>query len=434
MQKIHDLLFANGTTRQTVARNAFWRFATAGFSKGVRFLAVVLAARWLGPAEFGSYSYALAIGSMVFIFAEWGVNVLLTRDAQHPTANVDELFSSAFLFKTILTGVAFLLGVLLAFYTSSVSGFLIFLVVATFALSNIRELFTSMMTAKHRNELETLTSVIEGVVTIILIASFFYLQRTVTVFMAISLIAMIVGLLVSSALLFYQLKIRLVRVKLDSVNRFLIEGLPLALFGILSYLFFTADQLIIQHVLGSEAVGYYSFATRIIFTLLLIPTLITSVIFPVFAKKMAAKESVDKLFQKVTLGLAALGGVCAVIIIFARPLVLIAAPQYAESIPVLAVLGALLVVMFASLWLDYVLVAVRRQKQNFIITLCAAIVNIILDFIMIPRFGILGAAHATVISQCLNVAATYLYASRVLSKKTTLNEAPLTQRPQTMYE
>src|SRR5262249_18317543 len=156
---------------------------TAGFSKGVRFVAVVLAARWLGPAAFGSYSYAIASGTIVFVFAEWGVNVLLTRDAQDPTANTNELFSAALIFKTGLTLLPLLAGMALSAVTTAVPSSLILLVVITFAISNIRELFISMMTAKHRNELETATAVIEGLATLALIAILFYSHRTATVFM-----------------------------------------------------------------------------------------------------------------------------------------------------------------------------------------------------------------------------------------------------------
>jgi O-antigen/teichoic acid export membrane protein len=434
MNKLREFLFTNRTTRQTVMRNGFWRFSTAGFLKGVRFVAVVLAARWLGPAEFGSYSYAIAFGTIVFIFSEWGINVLLTRDAQDPTKSTNELFSTALVLKTILTFVSLGAGIVLAVVTISVSSSLVLLVTAIFAIGNIRELFVSVMTAKHRNELETLTAVIEGVVTLALLAALFYLHRTVTVFMTISLLVTITGFIVSGSLLFYKLKIRLTRVTAHSLRRLFMEGFPLALFGILSYLFFASDQLLIQHFLGSEQVGYYSFATRIIYTLVLIPTLLTSVIFPVFAKKLAEGESVRKLFQKVTAGLAALGGACALIIFFGKNLVLIAAPQYRESLPVLTVLGALLVVIFVSLWLDYVLVAVHRQKQDFIITLCAAIVNIILNFFTIPRFGILGAAYATVISQCLNVLATYVYAAAVLARYRVGSGTAVEPITQTMHD
>jgi O-antigen/teichoic acid export membrane protein len=108
MKKIREFLFTNGSTKQTVVRNSFWRFSAVGFLKSVRFLAVVLAARWLGREVFGSYSYAISLATIVFIFSEWGINVLFTRDAQGIRANVNEVFSSALVLKTIITAISLL--------------------------------------------------------------------------------------------------------------------------------------------------------------------------------------------------------------------------------------------------------------------------------------------------------------------------------------
>jgi O-antigen/teichoic acid export membrane protein len=244
--------------------------------------------------------------------------------------------------------------------------------------------------------------------------------------MSISLLAIVTGLIVSGFLIFHFLKIRVTSVTTNSLKALFKEGFPLALFGVVGYIFFTSDQLFIKHFLGVESLGYYSFATRIIYTLILVPTMLTSVIFPIFARKLAEKVNVRKIFNNVTGGLAILGAIFAIIILFGNNLFLFVAPQYEASLPVLTVLGGLLVVLFPSIWLDYVLIAVRKQKQNFLITLSAAILNIFLNFIFIPYFGIIGAAYATILSQLFNVAMTYCYASLILKRQNAIEAQPIT--------
>jgi O-antigen/teichoic acid export membrane protein len=61
--------------------------------------------------------------------------------------------------------------------------------------------------------------------------------------------------------------------------------------------------------------------------------------------------------------------------------------------------------------------ALNRPKDAFIITLIAAITNIILDIVLIPIFGIGGAAVATLIAMSLNAIGALILLSRVISIK-----------------
>lgn len=416
MRGFYSLLFENTSTRHTVARNSFWRFAALGFYKTIRFFAVVLAARWLGPEVFGSYSYAIAVASIAFIFSEWGVNVLLTRDLQS-SSDQNKLFTVALTVKSCVTIVSLIGALIFSLFVDSGITPLIQIVSITFAITNIRELFVAVMIAKGRSELEAATVLVEGVLTALLIGGYFYVTRTPDVFALIALYATIAAVLTSSFLLYRFLHIRIVSIDTSSIYKFFMDGLPLAFFGVLSYAFFTADQLFIEYYLGVEAVGYYSFATRIIYVLLLVPAMLSSVIFPVFAKKIAEGRNIKRLFNQTILSLSALGAVFGIVIFLVRDVAIFFAPQYSSSIPVLVVLGFLLAVIFTSLWLDYVLVTLHKQKQNFFLTLIAAILNVALNFYFVPRYGILGAAYATVISQCINVAVTYVYARSVILKQ-----------------
>jgi O-antigen/teichoic acid export membrane protein len=93
------------------------------------------------------------------------------------------------------------------------------------------------------------------------------------------------------------------------------------------------------------------------------------------------------------------------------------APQYLSAIPIINVLSWILFFIFPSVWLDYVLVAFNKQKQDFGITLLSAILNVFLNFLLIPRFGILGAAYASIFSQGCNTLSTFIYARFIISSQ-----------------
>ena len=99
-----------------------------------------------------------------------------------------------------------------------------------------------------------------------------------------------------------------------------------------------------------------------------------------------------------------------------KQFILLAAPQFTLSLPIVSVLAWILVFMFPSVLLDNVLVALNKQKQDFFRTLGAAIFNVILNIIWIPKYGVLGAAYASILSQALNTTVTFVYARSVLKK------------------
>jgi O-antigen/teichoic acid export membrane protein len=61
--------------------------------------------------------------------------------------------------------------------------------------------------------------------------------------------------------------------------------------------------------------------------------------------------------------------------------------------------------------------ALNRPKDAFNVTLIAAIVNILLDIVLIPIFGIMGAALATLIAMTLNAVGAFILLSRIISVK-----------------
>lgn len=405
----------NKTTKQTVIRNGLWRTISIGSSKIVRVIAIFLAARWLGPAGFGDYSYVSSVLAIAFLFSDWGVNVLLSRDVQQKEGT-NAIFSSAFVVKLSTTFLSTLIGISLPFFVGGMPLILSLFVIFSFAISNIREIYISLMTARQRGELETLSSLVEGVATIVLIGLLFFTHRTPAIFALTTTLGLLFSLIFSIFLVRKYLTIRFERPELERIKYYIKSGLPLAFFGVAGFIFFSSDQLFVKYFFGVEQVGYYSLATRVIYAAILIPNLIVSVLFPVFARMVGEKRSVHAFFQKGFFGLLILGGVSGILIFLAEPILLWMAPQYSPALPILNVLVFILIFLFPSLWSDFVLIAFHKQRQDFFITIFAAALNLFLNLLLIPILGILGAAYASIISQVVNTSATYVYATIVIRK------------------
>ena len=73
--KIKDLLLNNQGTTQTIAKNTFWLFSGQFFGKLVRIAIVIYAARVLGPASWGAFSYAMSLVAFMIIFSDMGISL-----------------------------------------------------------------------------------------------------------------------------------------------------------------------------------------------------------------------------------------------------------------------------------------------------------------------------------------------------------------------
>jgi O-antigen/teichoic acid export membrane protein len=81
------------------------------------------------------------------------------------------------------------------------------------------------------------------------------------------------------------------------------------LFGLLGYVFFTTDKIILAHLRSIEEVGYYSLASRILSVLFVIPIFFYTALYPYLAKKIGEKEEkiVRFLFKNILLGSILIG-------------------------------------------------------------------------------------------------------------------------------
>ncbi|MEK7590294.1 MAG: oligosaccharide flippase family protein, partial [Patescibacteria group bacterium] len=77
--KIKNWLFSNQTISQTIAKNTFWLFSGQMIGRLLRAAIVIYAARVLGAASWGAFSYALGIAAFLTIFSDIGINALITK-------------------------------------------------------------------------------------------------------------------------------------------------------------------------------------------------------------------------------------------------------------------------------------------------------------------------------------------------------------------
>jgi O-antigen/teichoic acid export membrane protein len=199
------------------------------------------------------------------------------------------------------------------------------------------------------------------------------------------------------------------RFSLDWVfwGRMLREAYPLALANLFSVIYFKVDTIMLASMRGSDAVGLYNAAYRLLEFTLIVPAYYTGAIFPVVsASHLTNPQRFLLIYRRSVkyMWVASLPLALGVSALAPKMIEVLYGKNYMASIPVLRVLmWTLLLIAVNAINAPY-LIAMSRQKIVTFLTLAGMVFNIGLNFIAIPRYGILGAAWITLLSEVVTVA------------------------------
>lgn len=411
-------LFNNISLKQTFFKNSFWRFFGVLPNKVISFFIVIVAAKQLGPELFGTYSYILALVSMAFIFSDWGINILLIRDYQQ-TNNKEMIVSTSFIARFFILILTILVAVILLLVNKDHSLLLPGIIITlTLAIGYFKALFLTVFIAVEKAEIEAKVYLIDNILSVTLFFTIFYFKASVITF---SLFYLLLNGIICFISWLYVKKLVKIGWKFfdkEFFNKLLKNGLPLSLFGILGYIFFSTDQLFLEYYKGYESVGHYALATKIILAIQIIPSLVNAVILPVLSKNIKNLDFIKKIVFKGLFFYGLVGGVISALIFYFTPFFIkFFGGTYSDSGAIIQYLSPILIFMFMVAILDHVLIAFNLQKQDFSLTMVAAVTNLILLYVMVPKIGIMGAVWSSLISQGLNLFLTLLYTLRVFRQK-----------------
>jgi O-antigen/teichoic acid export membrane protein len=232
---------------------------------------------------------------------------------------------------------------------------------------------------------------------------------------AVSLAVNVLNALVLSTLMAAMLGRPRLQLDLRFSRGLLALSWPLMLNNLLNSLFFRIDAVLLKPMAGEVALGHYATAYKFIDGLQIIPSTFVLALFPVLSRQAAGQP--HELVRAFGLGLKVLLVLALPISVgttlLAEPIVgLLAGPAFLpDSALALQVLIWFLPFSFVNGLTQYVLIAVNRQRWITFSFFIAAAANLALNLWAIPRYGFLGAAVATVVSEWV-LLAPFWYAVR----------------------
>lgn len=425
ISRIKAFLFENRNTRQTITKNIFWLSLNQIGSRFFRAIIIIYAARVLGATEYGIFAYVLGVIGVFTLFTDIGVNSILTRSvASHPDKR-DQYLSTSFWIKMGLLFITALLLIFVAPHFSKIGKatvlFPIMVLIVTF--DNIGEFINSFLRGMEKMELEAFISVIENV--IFMVAGFIFIAISPT---SKSLIFSYLASMGFAALLaIFIIRDRIVKVFHYFINKKLAYEIinaawPFALFGVIGIFLLNTDIIMLGWMRTSGEIGYYSAGQRIIGILYVLPSIFLGSIFPALSRfvQQNKKEKERELNEKSM----------ALIFAFSLPLVvggivlapsiiqLIYGQNYLPAVPAFRILLASIFFAFPGSLLANLVLAHNQQKKMIVYLAVAAIGNIVVNFFLIPVWGNVGSALATLINQAIYVIPIWWQIKKVTNFKT----------------
>jgi O-antigen/teichoic acid export membrane protein len=403
------------TSRSTY--NAILLVAARAISKILVLVVVLVTQNALGANQFGQFATVIAISNIASIFNDFGLQVIYLREASKDRSRIQILLANILTTKiplSLLSGA--ILVVAIAVLAPSLSDLFVpvyALLIATSLANLLRSNFYA--TGELRYEVVAIAgeTVVLFAATLFAAASHLgtagYIWAYTASYAFTALFAGAItqrryaklGFAWNSSLLMQMLR----------------GGLPLAAGFVLATLYFKIDVLILQGLRGFTQVGYYNAAYKFIEGLSFLPAAAMNAFFP--ALSVAWREGRDVFTREYTrtFKFLLILGVPATVItaIFAQPIVSLthALPQAA---PALSILGLTVVFIFIVNTYVFALGAIEKQLLFAALTGASVVVNVILNFVMIPAFptdsGYLASSWATVISEALLLIGGYLAISR----------------------
>lgn len=383
---------------------------------GLNALVTVAVIRYLGPVSYGDYVFAFSFSTLIGALSELGLSRIAVREMAK-----DEAAAPAILGTTIAArlGLAVLCG-LLAQAILVVMGArplihvavgVASLLLITEALLSVSAVFQVRLAMQYDALVELLTQSFKVAVLLFLISR----SAGLLVLIAGWVVSGAAGVIVANLLARRVFHMRL-RVEPRRLPGLLKEALPFGVAVLLAVTYLKIDSVLIAVMRNPIEVGLYGAAYKPVEYLLLASAVLTYPLFPLLVRwQRVNPERYLVVYRRGMEILMAYGlPVCVAFLLLAEPLVRAAyGDDFAASALPLRLLGVALVFLLFHVWQGHVLLAAGRQDIPLAYNIIGLGFNVVLNIVLIARFGYVGAAVAALATSVL-IAACAGIASRVL--------------------
>jgi O-antigen/teichoic acid export membrane protein len=382
------------------------------------FIGLVSLMRFLPVAEYGKYTYIIEFISIFAFFSDGGFTQHIIKESSQNPGSVEKIYSKAQSAQLLISGLMLALILGISYAVNTITDFYY---LSVFGLSVVVSAWFSPMLAiliaSGRKDLIFYKDVSLSVIRIVFILLGIYLKASFSYFIFLGFINAIVLLFLYVYIRGQQEFKRTLNFKLAIADSFgfIQHGFLFTILMAANVIYSKIDIIMLEKMIGSVEVGYYSGATKFIYPFMFISSAFMTAIFPKLAKHSEEKDKFRNIQNTALYYLGGIGIFLSISLYLGADIIfqLFFGDKYDNSIPIFKILVWFLAIVFLYGPISNSLVAKNRIKFLAYLNLFMIILNVVLNLILIPDYGAKGAAMTTIVCEILILLGTVLYSKKI---------------------
>lgn len=411
--------FQRSPILKQVVGNTSWLMFERGVNMTVRFFVGVWLVRYLGPESYGVYSYALSLVGLFAAFATLGLDHIVIRNLTRGRYEEGEIMGTA-LGLRLCAGIATMAAIsamvlqtqddpLRQFVVIVVAGKLVFTAADVFDFW-----FQSEIQSKYVVWVRSsVTLLYAGGQALCILAGFSV--RAFAILVTLQALLQVVGTFTAYKMVSEDTTRWGVR--LDVARDMMLDAWPLIVAGLSIAVYMKIDQVMLGEMKNDAAVGIYATAAKISELWYIIPTAIAGSVYPkiVELRESSSAEHYQQRMQDIYDVMAAIAYVIVIPVFLTADVVidLLFGDSYAASSEILKVHTWAFLFVAIGVVRGRWLIAENYTRFAMVAALIGAVVNVGLNYTLIPEYAGIGAAWATLLAQVASVLLSCLIWSRL---------------------
>ncbi len=396
------------------------------------FFYTIYLARYLGVENFGIISFSLALASIFSIIADFGLTTLSVREIARDKSIAKRFINNIFSIRVILSIITLVLVSVTIFflqYSKNLSVIIYLIMLFTLFSGSFAGTFYSLFQAYEKMEYQSIGQILNSLLLLVGILVGIYLKFSL---LELAIIYFVVGLILFAySLLICAWKFFVPKLKFEFEfwKEILKEAFPLSLYNISSFLSFNIDSIILAFIVGTTAVGVYTASYRFLNILVVLPSVYVMSVFPVLSDFYISSKNSLKITYETSLKYLLLIAIPIAIIttLTSKDIInIIYGNSFDASIICLQILIWSVPLLFITYVFRVLLISINKQYLLLKITIVAMLINIILNFIFIPKYSFVAASIITVLTEFIIFILGYHFISKFFFK---INIIKITWKP-----
>lgn len=393
--------------RSNIINNLSLNFTAEIVNKIFAFAVSIVITRYLGPDEYGRLTLSITLASIVYLITDTGISTLITKNVSQDLVPEGKYFEFAFSFSVLKMVLGLFSIMVISFvYTLKDSDLqLFFITSSSMTIWSLSDYLSAILKGKKEFKPYAYSMFVRGGSMLLLSILFTSLNASLTVITLTYLIAAILSAF--TIILFAQKNLAdhfSYRFDLRFIKKTYLQSLPYALTLITSTIYLSADIIILSKHVTNFDLGIYSLAYGLIISGYIIPSTFSNTFFPYLAQTLVKSYPIGiRLFRK-QMGISiSIGVVLTSILLVLSDYVflIIYGENFVSSSTIFKLLLPTLFLKFITFPTAIFLVSVNLQNKRVVIQVICALLNIILNILFIPIYGVLAAVFTTVASEMI---------------------------------